>query len=360
MTNAGRGSLIIADEADNLLNTEFSYFMRGETQDKGWLNELLEKPGTRMIWITNSIGGIEDSVLRRFAFSLHFKSFSRRQRVQLWENIIKENRVERFFSSKSIDAFARNYKVSAGVVDLAVKKSMETGPRSIIQFHRAVKMGLEAHRILANYGEKPADKDKIEKNYSLEGLNINGDVKSMMGRLEKFDTFLRNSNNGQIMNMNLLFYGPPGTGKSELARYIADRLDREILCKRVSDLQDKYVGEGEKNIKRAFQEAEAEDAILIIDEADSLLFNRDRAVRSWEISFTNEFLTQQVQRQTEVRLSAAGRKRDLLRKAAGRPDRYTAGSKIQSRTEKHYQPHPGRFQNRQGPLFILPPGRTRS
>ena len=41
-----------------------------------------------------------------------------------------------------------------------------------------------------------------------------------------------------------------------------------------------------------FAEAESEDAILIIDEADSLLFNRDRAVRSWEVSFTNEFLTQ--------------------------------------------------------------------
>jgi len=68
MTNAGPGSLVIVDEADNLLNTQFSYFMRGETQDKGWLNELLEKPGTRIIWITNSIGGIEDSVLRRFAF----------------------------------------------------------------------------------------------------------------------------------------------------------------------------------------------------------------------------------------------------------------------------------------------------
>ena len=51
-------------------------------------------------------------------------------------------------------------------------------------------------------------------------------------------------------------------------------------------------GQGEKNIKRAFQEAESEDAVLIIDEADSLLFSRDRARHSWEISFTNEFLTQ--------------------------------------------------------------------
>ncbi|MEJ2727357.1 MAG: AAA family ATPase, partial [Deltaproteobacteria bacterium] len=84
MTNSGSGSLVIVDEADNLLNTQFSYFMRGETQDKGWLNELLEKPGTRMVWITNSIGGIEDSVLRRFSFSLRFKPFNRRQRIRLW------------------------------------------------------------------------------------------------------------------------------------------------------------------------------------------------------------------------------------------------------------------------------------
>jgi SpoVK/Ycf46/Vps4 family AAA+-type ATPase len=292
MTNAGPGSLVVVDEADNLLNTRFSFFMRGETQDKGWLNELLEKPGTRMIWITNSIGGIEDSVLRRFAFSLSFKPFNRRQRVQLWENIIKENDVEKFFSPKRIEAFARNYKVSAGVIDLAVKKSKETAPGSMYQLHRAIKMGLEAHQKLANYGEKPADKNKIEENYSLDGLNINGDLSSMMGQLEQFDAYLRDAKDDRIMNMNLLFYGPPGTGKSELARYIADRLDREIICKRVSDLQDMYVGQTEKNIKRAFQEAEAEEAILIIDEADSLLFARDRAVRSWEISFTNEFLTQ--------------------------------------------------------------------
>ena len=310
MTNSGPGSLVIVDEADNLLNTQFSFFMRGETQDKGWLNELLEKPGTRMIWITNSIWGIEESVLRRFAFSLHFRSFNRRQRMQLWENIINANRVERFFGSKDIERYARKYSVNAGVIDLAVKKSVETKPRSKARFHKALKLALEAHRTLANYGEKPVDKNRVEQNYSLEGLNVSGDIKSMMTRLEKFDAFLRNPENRQIINMNLLFYGPPGTGKSELARYIADRLDREIICKRVSDLQSKYVGEGEKNIKYAFQEAEAEKAILVIDEADSLLFSRERAVRSWEISFTNEFLTQ-MERFRGILICTTNRMKDL-------------------------------------------------
>jgi len=310
MTNTGKGSLIILDEADNLLNTKFSYFIRGETQDKGWLNELLEKPGTRMIWITNSIGGIEESVLRRFAFSLHFKPFNRRQRSQLWENILHRNKANKFFSPSDVTAFAKKHKVSAGVIDLAVKKSVEMHPGSKTKFQRTVELALEAHETLSNNGEKPVNKDQIEKNYSLEGLNIKGDLESMMTQLENFDFFLRNSRTDQIMNMNLLFYGPPGTGKSELARYIAGKIDREIICKRTSDLQSKYVGDGEKNIKRAFQEAESEESILIIDEADSLLFNRERAERSWEISFTNEFLTQ-MERFRGILICTTNRLKDL-------------------------------------------------
>ena len=84
----------------------------------------------------------------------------------------------------------------------------------------------------------------------------------------------------------------PAPAKVSWPDNIADRLDREIICKRASDLQNMFVGETKKNIRDAFTEAETEEAILIIDEADSMLFNRDRAMRSWETSFTNEFLTQ--------------------------------------------------------------------
>ena len=52
-----------------------------------------------------------------------------------------------------------------------------------------------------------------------------------------------------------------------------------------------FVGEGEKNLRIAFEKAENEKAILVIDEIDSVLFSRSRAQHSWEIRFTNEFLT---------------------------------------------------------------------
>jgi AAA+ superfamily predicted ATPase len=91
--------------------------------------------------------------------------------------------------------------------------------------------------------------------------------------------------------MCLLFYGPPGAGKTEMARHIGQRLAREIHFKRFSELQSKYVGEGERNIRHAFNRAQDQKTILVIDEVDSVLFSRSRARHSWEISFTNEFLT---------------------------------------------------------------------
>jgi len=310
MTNSGTGSLIVVDEADNLLNTRYSWFMRGETQDKGWLNELLEEPGVRMIWITNRIDDIEQSVLRRFAFSLHFRPFNKRQRIQLWENILLNNKTKRFFSQSQIEGFAGRYNVSAGAMDLAVKKAKETGQKTKPGFLETVELALDAHETLLNDGERTVDRDKIEKEYSLDGLNIKGDINAVMGQLEKFDAFLRKSHQDEIVNMNLLFYGPPGTGKSELARYMGEQLDREIICKRVSDIQSKWVGESEKNIRNAFEEAEREEAILIMDEAESLLFNRDRARRSWEISLTNEFLTS-MERFRGILICTTNRMKDL-------------------------------------------------
>ncbi len=88
-----------------------------------------------------------------------------------------------------------------------------------------------------------------------------------------------------------MFHGPPGSGKSALARFIATHLDREIVFKRASDLFSMWVGQTEKNIREAYEEANSKEAVLIFDEADSLVFSRDRADHSWELSFTNEFLT---------------------------------------------------------------------
>jgi hypothetical protein len=86
--------------------------------------------------------------------------------------------------------------------------------------------------------------------------------------------------------------GPPGAGKSAYARYLAERLDLDVLEKRFSDLTSMWLRESEKAIAAAFEEAADLRAFLIIDEADSFLRDRLAAQHSWEITQVNEMLTQ--------------------------------------------------------------------
>lgn len=299
LTNHGTGSIVVVDDADGLLNTNDGYLRRGEAQDKGWLNELLEEPGTRVIWIANRVDNIDLSVRRRFAYSLHFPVFGRRQRAQLWDSILRKHRVKRFFSAADINRLASEFAVSAGAIDVAVGKARSVGKARAAEFggkgdllaiiHRA----LAAHLTLLRDGRPPRDTESREEQYVLAALNLDCETAELMAQVQRFDTWWRQPvSERPVRNFNLLLHGPSGTGKTELARHLAHELDRPLVVKRMSDLLGSYVGETERALAAAFAQAEADEAVLLIDEADSLLFPRGRAQRSWEVSSTNEFLTQ--------------------------------------------------------------------
>ena len=72
----------------------------------------------------------------------------------------------------------------------------------------------------------------------------------------------------------LSLYGPPGTGKSMAAEAIAHKLGKKIIRASYADITSKYFGEGSKLVKAIFECAELQDAVLFIDEADSLLSKR--------------------------------------------------------------------------------------
>lgn len=72
----------------------------------------------------------------------------------------------------------------------------------------------------------------------------------------------------------LNFYGPPGTGKTLTAHAVAQMLGRPILVASYAQIESKFLGDGPKNAARLFEAAEQAEAVLFIDEADSLLSRR--------------------------------------------------------------------------------------
>lgn len=72
----------------------------------------------------------------------------------------------------------------------------------------------------------------------------------------------------------LNFYGKAGTGKSMTAEAVANALGKRVYRISYAELESKYVGETPKNIRRAFELATKDDAVLIFDEADSFLGKR--------------------------------------------------------------------------------------
>lgn len=75
-------------------------------------------------------------------------------------------------------------------------------------------------------------------------------------------------------SISLNFVGVPGTGKTLVAEAIAKKLGKKLLVVQYSNLIDSYVGETGKNIKAVFDYAKKNKAILLFDEADSIISTR--------------------------------------------------------------------------------------
>src|SRR5262245_13609858 len=70
------------------------------------------------------------------------------------------------------------------------------------------------------------------------------------------------------------FYGPPGSGKTMLCEALAAEVNRQIIEVDYADIESKYVGETPKLIRAAFLKAQETGALLLFDEADSILGKR--------------------------------------------------------------------------------------
>ena len=266
----GKQALLIFDEIEDVFNG--SLMERSVAQkNKAWTNQLLENNNVPMIWLSNSVFGIDPAFLRRFDFILEMPDLPLRNKSALITQL-----AEGKLSPAYVQHFAKVRSLTPAILSRTIRVAKELNTSNFA----------ETLLMMFNQTLKSQNKPKIEP-LVLGKANYNLDYVACNDNIHRISEGLKRSKKGRIC-----CYGPPGTGKTAWAAWLAEELDMPLLLRQGSDLLNCYVGETEKNIAQAFEQAKADNALLVLDEVDTFLFSREGANRSWERSQVNEMLTQ--------------------------------------------------------------------
>ena len=274
-----KNSIFLIDEADDILSECRSFLFSKRDYEKNTklaINRLLENNSLPTIWILNSIWDIDKAYLRRFTYAINFTRPKKEIIEQMWLKSLRKNNIS---EDKNIaKEFAKKYSLSPSFIDTATK-SVKLIKGDIKDIEHVLDNLQQAY----NNGRKTKEEaNNISNDFNPLLLNTDTNLIKLRDRVVSLNK----------LNFSLCLYGASGTGKSAFAQYLADELHIPTIKKKCSDLMSMFVGETEKCISQAFEEAKDRGAMLIFDEADSFLRDRTTAVRNWEITQVNEMLTQ--------------------------------------------------------------------
>ena len=248
---------------------------------KAWVNQILESNSVPTLWVTNRIEQIDPAFRRRFAYHLELRSPPPGAREGVVRKTLEgvqvsEPFVAKLTARKGLTPAQIRTAVRFARLALVDDPASET---AVLRLEQLIERQLRnADVALGNRAESTARRSVTT--YDLAMLNV-----ETRYELPRIIEAVKHRGHG-----TLCFYGAPGTGKTALAEHMAEALERPLIIKQASDLMSKYVGETEQNMAAMFREAEAEKAVLLLDEADSFLQDRRGAQRTYEVTEVNEML----------------------------------------------------------------------
>ena len=262
--------------ADLLARQEQLVHGGGSVNGKAWVNQILESNPVPVLWVTNRIEQIDPAFRRRFTYHLELSSPPPGARERLVRKLLAEVPVS--------DAFVSRLTERENLTPAQIANALRFA--NLVEHEDASQLEAWMERQLAHadmaLGHRPQGtrQRRSVTQYDLDMLNV--ETRYPIARMVEA---LHARGHG-----TLCFYGAPGTGKTALAEYIAGQLGKPLMVKQASDLVSKYVGDTEQNMARMFADAERDEAVLLLDEADSFLMDRRGAQRNYEVTEVNEML----------------------------------------------------------------------
>jgi SpoVK/Ycf46/Vps4 family AAA+-type ATPase len=273
-----RRTLLVFDEAEDIFRAPSLFSSSLASERKAWMNQMLENNPVPTFWVSNSLRGIDPAFTRRFDFIFEVEQPPRNIRQKMYRKICgSQIPQETITKIAACDALAPAIVARArNVAEQACEHANPENFQQVFEARLIQTLKAQGHDTKA-LTEKTS---KVPKVYALDYLNCSQPLHTLAPALAK------------QADCRICLYGPPGTGKTTLGQWLARETDRPIHVKKASDLLSQYLGGTERALADAFEEAEEEKAILMIDEVDSFLQDRRDAQRSWEVQQVNELLTQ--------------------------------------------------------------------
>lgn len=271
-----RRALLVFDEAEDIFRRSGVFDFSPADNCKAWVNRTLETNNIPTVWISNEVKSLDPAFVRRFDFVFELPAPPVTHRLKIYRRICRSASAPVIRRLASCDAISPAVLSRADAVAQSARADC-SAPEKEQAMLRILGDTLRAQghdaSMLASTDEHTG---AFEPNF------LNSDLP-----IADFDKLLRGD-----VSCRICLHGPPGTGKTSFGRWMADRMGRRLHTRTGSDVLRPHLGETEERIAQLFLEARRDNAILMIDEVDSLLGDRGRAVRSWEVSQVNELLTQ--------------------------------------------------------------------
>ena len=269
---SGRTAVVI-DEADDLFTGVDDDDFASRTGSKVFMNRMVEGAEAPAIWIVNDPERMGAAVLRRMSLAIRFPEPDGAVRRRIGARAAQKRGIR--ITASELEGLAAIDGPPA-VISNGLRVAAMTGRGAVATTALAARSVMRA---MGRREKVPAPAAPIAFDPLLSAADQ--DLATLADRAARSP--------GRALSF--CFFGLPGTGKSAFARHLAGRIGVEVIEKRASDLMSMWVGGTEKLIARAFEEAADRKAMLILDEADSLLRSRALAERSWEVTQVNEMLT---------------------------------------------------------------------